>query len=669
MYRARHFLLIILFLFLIGCSPKYSDLVVAKIGENPLKLGEYEKFYIKNTGNYEIAKKSTLKEREDFLNLLVKFRLKLQDAYDKDLLNDPEIIEELKEYRASLASTYLLDKELVEPSLKKMYNRMKEEIRASHILIRVDVNSSPEDTLRAYNKALELIERLNKGEDFGDLAYEYSEDPSAKQNRGDIYYFTVGQLIPQFEDAVFEMKVGEITQKPIRTTFGYHIVKITNRGPSKGSIRVRHIMARFNSTQPDSADSASAYSRILAVQESLKHGADFATLAISKSEDGGSAVNGGDLGFFQRRRWIQPFDEAAFELKPGEISGIVRTPYGFHIIRCDSVKPIATYEQIKSELQRNFQSQRYNDAYSEYIAGLKANLGYFVDENVIESFINYLDSTYTTSDSAWDETVPEDFRETIALKIGTRNVNIAYIINTLSTRTDFRDVFLKRSELMKKIDRIGELVLLEEASRDLEKKYPEFENLMKEYQDGIVLYKAEQVEVWDKLNVNDKSVREYFEANREKFTFPDRVDLSEIYVQSDTLANQIYEMIVGGADFDSLAAIYNDDPELKSKRGSHGLVAVEEDNEVTKLAWEEMEPGDVTIPYKTEDGGYSIVRLNTKEAARLKTFEEAGIEVSNAFQEYEQKRLENEWLERIKQRYSVQTFPEVLEKAFLQSPK
>lgn len=666
MYKSHLIILGILFLFLIGCSPKYSELVVAKIGDNQLKLGEYEKFYIKNTGSYDIAKNSSRKEREDFLELLVKYRLKLQDAYDKNLLSDPEIIEELKDYRASLASTYLLDKDLVEPSLKKIYNRMKEEIRASHILIRVDQNASPEDTLKAYTKAMELIERINKGEDFGNLAYEYSEDPSAKQNRGDIYYFTTGQLIPQFEDAVYEMKVGEVTQKPIRTSFGYHVVKVTDRGPAKGSVRVRHIMVRFNSSQPDSADSAAAYGRIMAIQESLKLGADFAQLAKKHSEDGGSATNGGDLGFFQRRRWIQSFDEAAFKLKPGEISPIVRTPYGFHIIKCDSIKPVPSYEELKPEIQRTFQSQRYNDAYNAYIENLKKKIGYTFYENVFENFVSLLDSTDTTTDSSWDSSVTEDVRNGIILQVGTRNVDVDYVIKTLSTRPDFRDIYLKKSELLKRVSKIGEIVLLEEASKDLEKQYPEFLNLMKEYQDGVVLYKAEQMEVWDKLSINDSSMREFFNNNREKFMHPDRVNYSEIYVLSDTLAEKIYNELINGANFEELAEKYNEEPELKQNKGAHGFVSVDE-SELAEIAWE-MEIDQISKPIYTQEGGYSIIKVNAKEESREKSFEEAGIELSNAFQEYEQKRLESEWLERIKQKYPVQKFPDVLEKAFLEPP-
>lgn len=667
MFQTRLFLFLFSLFLIIGCSPKTSELIVAKYGDNVVKLGEYEKFYSRNIGGLDAAKKSTQKEREDFLNLLIKYKLKLQDATDKNLLADPEIIQELNEYRTSLASTFMLEKELVEPALKKLYKRTTEEIRASHILFRVDANSSPEDTLAAYTKAMELIGRLKKGEDFGKLAFEFSEDPSAKENYGDIYYFSSGQLVPQFEDAVYEMKIGEISQKPVRTAFGYHIIKVTDRQPAKGSIRVRHIMARFNSQQPDSADSASAYSRIVEVLDSLKAGSDFHSLAVSKSEDGGSSMNGGDLGFFQRRRWVQPFDEAAFKLKVGEISNIVRTPYGFHILKCEEQKPYQTFAEAKPEIQRTFQSQRYNDAYNEYIANLKKTFPISIDQDVANLFVSELDSTNTSGDSAWDATVSDDIRKMVLIKVGTQSVTVDSVINILTDRQDFRDTPLKKQDLMKRYERISELVLLAENSKNLETRFPEFNSLMQEYKDGVVLYKAEQLEVWNKLNISDSSLHEFFNNNRERFKFPNRVDYSEIFVMSDSVAAEIMDKLQAGEPFEKLTEQYNEEPHLIANKGSHGLKSIEED-ELAEMCWDQ-EVGWISQPIITDEGGYSIIKVNSKEPAQLKTFEEAGVEVSNAFQEYEQKRLESEWLEKIKTRYPLQLFPEQLKHAFTESEK
>jgi peptidyl-prolyl cis-trans isomerase SurA len=648
---------------LLGCSPKSGDLIVAKIGETPVRLGEYEKFYNRNANGIEAAKKSTLPEREEFLNLLLKYKLKLQDAYDKNIESDPEIKQELAEYRSSLASTFLLEKELIEPNLKKLYDRSKEEIRASHILIRCEANASPEDSLKAYNKAKSIIDSLKNGISFEKLAVEFSEDPSVQQNKGDIYYFTSGQLVNQFEDAAYEMKIGEVYRVPVRTSFGYHIIKVTDRKKTLGSIRVRHIMTRFSMpNKPDSADSVSTYSRILAIRDSLKKGISFDSLAIKHSEDGGSAQSGGDLGYFSRRRWIQQFDEAAFKLKTGEVSGIVQTPYGFHILKCEDIKPVPSFDEMRTDIQKKFQSQRYDYAYSEFISELKRKLHYTFNESIFDNFILNLDSTKTTNDSAWAESIPLEVLSSTVIKAGERDIKIDSVIELLSKRQDFKGTNLRKSDLRNRLDRIGELVLIEEKSKNLEQKYPEFKSLMQEYEDGVILYKAEQMEIWNKLSITDSTLRGYFETNRDKFVFLNRVGFNEIFVKSDSLAQEISQQLDAGANFDTLAVHYNEESGSELKNGAHGLINVQ-DSELAQKAWE-MEIGKISQPIKTEENGYSIIKVNAKDHARQKSFEEAGVEVSNAFQEYEQKRLEQEWLNRIKTKYPVSTFPEVLQKAF-----
>ncbi|HZY09580.1 MAG TPA: peptidylprolyl isomerase, partial [Bacteroidota bacterium] len=187
---------LVLFLFLlIGCSPRVSDMLVLEVGTTKVMLNEYETFFAKNSGGWDVVQQSSIEERERFLDLLTNYKLKLQDAHDRNLLNDSDIVHELREYRSSLASTFMLEKELTEPGIQQLYERKKEEIRAQHILLSVKPDAPPEDTLTAYQKAMEIIHRVKSGEKFDTLVTKYSEDPGAKTNNGDIYYFTAGQMV------------------------------------------------------------------------------------------------------------------------------------------------------------------------------------------------------------------------------------------------------------------------------------------------------------------------------------------------------------------------------------------------------------------------------------------------------------------------------------------
>ena len=643
-----------------GCSPSVGDLVVLEVGPSRVNLADYQAFYLKNNSNLEVAKKSTQEEREHFLDLLTDYKLKLQDAYDRNLLNDPEIQKELQEYRSSLASSFLLEKELTEPGIKQMYERRQQNLRAQHILISVRQDASPEDTLKAYQKAMEVI-NLAKTVPFDSLVAKYSEDPSAKQNHGDLYYFTSGVMVKAFEDAAYLMKAGEISKIPTRSSFGYHIIKILNIEPAH-AIKVRHIMMRFQSTTPDSTDSANSYARILAAQDSLKKGWDFAQLAIKVSEDPGSAPQGGELPWFERRRFIEPFEDAAFSLTIGQVSGIVRTPFGFHIIKLDSVKGVPSYSEIYDQLKANYQKNRYAEDYAEYIAGLKKRFGYKFNEDTFSAVIAQLDSTKTTDDSAWNMSISQDVRNMTIVTIDTRRIPADSILMILATKPDYRDLALRKAELRPKFDKIGDGFLIDYTAIGLENRNKEFATLMREYTDGVVLYKAEQLEVWNKTSVTDSALREFYEQNRDKFVFPEQVKVNEIVFDSDTTAMMIYDSLVHGADFAGLASRWNSDAKLRDDKGARGLVSADADSATRRAT--QLAVGQYSEPIEIDRGEYVIVQLLGKEAPHKKTFEEAGAEVSNLYQEYESKRLEESWIEKIKQRYPVRQYKENLKVAF-----
>jgi len=649
-------------LVLVGCSPRENDVIVLEVGPTKVPLGEYERFFTRNTGGVEAGKSSTAEDREHFLDLLTNYKLKLLDAYDRNLQNDPEILQELRDYRSSLAATFLIDKEVTEPGIKVMFDRKHEDIRAQHILLSLKNSASPNDTLAAWTKAQDIIRQVRAGENFDSLALKYSNDPTVKSNRGDLYYFTGGQMAVAFENAVYSMKKGEIGSFPVRSSLGYHIIKILDRIPSRGSMKVSHIMARFKVSETDSTDNASALQGIHAVQDSLKRGWDFAKLAMKFSEDPGSAPAGGDLGWFERRRWVQPFDEACFKLNSGQTSEIVKTPYGYHVIHCDSVMPVSSLSELHEELKKHYQQNRYTEEYAAFIAGLKREYHYSFSDETFSSFASHLDSMKSVGDSAWSDAVPQDIRKQTLVRINGTSYPLDSIISIFNRRSDYRNTLLRRTDLRPRIDRVAENLLLDEKSAGLEKRDPEFASLMNEYESGIVLFKAEQLEVWNKVAVTDSILKTYFDQNRSSFMFPKRVGFSEIHVSSDTLALLIYDSLTHNADFGALAALYNEDPDARTKKGARGLKPINSDELTTLAAGLKM--GEISEPVELQTGGYSIIKVTQREQPRQKTFQEAGAEVSNQCQEFLSKQIEQQWIDRIKQRYPVKQYRERLRAAF-----
>jgi len=669
--RVVHGMILISFivtLFICGCATKSTDIVVLEVGNAKISLGEYEKFFSQNSGGWEGGAKSTTDEREHFLDLLTNYKLKLQYAADHNLMNDSDIVNEINDYRSSLASTFLIEREITDPAINEIYDHKKEELRAKHILLKLTPNALPEETLRVYTKAMDIIRRAKAGENFDSLAIQNSDDPSVKTNAGDLYWFSGGMMVPPFENAAYALKKGEISPVPARSNFGYHIMKITDRQPSRGSIKVSHIMTRFKKSAEDSADTLDALQRIKGIQDSLAKGLGFHALAIKLSEDGGSAPKGGDLSWFERRRFVQPFDEAAFKLKAGETSGIVRTPFGYHLIRCDSTKPLASLSdpQLKSDLKKMYQQTRYSDDYNRYIEKLKNDYKYSLNETTFDEFIAALDSTKTTNDSAWTENVTTALLNKPLMMINGKPKLLAHVVEVIKTKPEYANLQLRKTDLQKHLDKLVNTYLLDEKSIGLEQRYPMFASLMNDYRDGIVLYKAEQNEIWNNVSVSDTVLKEYYNNNHTQFAFTDRVNIIVLPFETDTLAALVYDSLTHGGNFDEIASRYREMPPPKAKDGSRGLQADTTD-ELTRHA-ATMNVGDISEPLTLSDGSFAIVKLIAKNAAREKTFEEAGAEISNAYQDFRSKQLMNAWLNSIKQQHPVVQHKDVLPRAFTSSP-
>jgi len=764
-----------------GCSPKEHDTVVATVGTTPITLSDYEALYLKTLGSREAGAATSMDDRKKFLDLLVKYRLKLAGAYKDGLDKKPELISEIETYKGNLASPFLMEREVVAPGIKKLYARRNEEIRASHILLTLSSGASPSDSALAYSKAYDIIAQLKAGKDFGALAVEHSQDPSAKQNMGDLYYFTAGQLVTPFEDAAYAMQPGTISSAPVRTQFGLHVIKVTDRKASRGEVHASHIMTRFTGQAPTPDDTAKAYAKIAVLRDSLKAGVDFADLARRHSEDPGSASKGGDLGYFSRRRWVQPFDEMAMSLSPGQVSGIVRTVYGYHIIKCLDVRPRKTFDDAKAELQQTYQQLRFKDDEAAYLAALKKDVRYSKNDSAFARLMSSIDTTKSTRDSAWSAGITPAVGRLPLYSIREHVVSVDSALRLIAAQPEVLGTSLLRKNMIETTDKIGEQLVFSVKADDLAKDVPEFAALLKEYREGILLYQAEQDNVWNKVAIGDSVLKEYFAANRDKFTWPDRVSITEVKATNDSLARAIHTKLKSGltieqvvtADSLRMAAPINErvtyakgsaslgkpavktlaavaaamkadralrlaltarpdtssakersmklaakrlngvksylagkmkiDPALittsvlplprpsaadtsaeavsRSNRvelflaGKQALVygkpltallPVSADDRTRKA--DSLTAGDVTAPFPS-GGMYSIIRLNGREMARQKAFDEAGGELSSAYQDAESKRLEEQWLARVRKDFPVVENSSALKDAFAPEKK
>jgi peptidyl-prolyl cis-trans isomerase SurA len=669
-----------------GCAAPY----VADVAGDKLTVGEFEQVYAKNNGGWDAAQKTSMADRQKFLDLYVKFLLKVKEAKAMGYDKDPELLAELSDYRKNLAVSYMLDKQITGPAIEKLYQRKLNEVRASHIMIRLSPTASPKDTLAAYEMCMKIIDSLKMGIPFDTLALHNSQDPSVKNNKGDLYYFSAGMMVPEFEDAVYSLKVGEYTTTPVRTQFGYHIIKVTDIHPNQKAIHVAHIMKRL-APNATAEDSAAAMKKLTEIRDSVMNGGSFSDYAIKNSDDTYSAPRGGDLGFIDRGRTVREFDQEIFSMKDGEISPIIKTQFGLHLIKRFEAQGIKPLKEIEEDLKKEYQRYRFQHDYDKMVDNIKTMYHFSENDSVVKAFAASVDSSATTSDSSWDSTITPDVRSMVMFTFDAKKITVDSVITMAKANQDLKNLSFKLPTTVPTIvDKVGTGAVVEYYALQMESTSPEFSQTMKEYEDGILLFKAEQENVWNKVSPTDSTLQLYYDANHAKYTWPNRVSYQEIYVTSDSAAKIVqkalrgytvdslvakktkrkskkiqYETLkiaVAPISFDSAVTLYG------KRKANHGISGLEPitTNGLTKIAWESADKD--TTAYYPYESGFSFIKVIEKDSAREKTFEEAKSELSGAFQESETNRVENTWYETLRKKYPVTINEEGLKETFVVKP-
>ena len=641
-------------LFLLSsCATQHSEIVLAKFDNDKVTMGDFEKAYAKNVGSLEQAKKDSIDKLKNFLDLYVNFKMKLRDAFVRDYEDDSSLSAELKDYKGKVGVSYLLEKYLVDPAVKKLYERRKWEYRVSHIMFRVPAGKAME-TKELANAVLDSIKN---GASFEEMVKKHTDDPYSKANGGDVYYLTGGQLPVEFENAVYQTEPGHVYPEVVQTRFGFHIIKVTAKQPRVPEIRLSLIIAAFKNAT-GKVDTAATKAKIDSVYEKIKAGEDFAELAKRYSDDPGSKEKGGDIGFIQRRTLAKPLDEAAFDLKVGQVSDIIQTSYGFFIMKVTDKKSYPTFEEDKDNLKKIFQKQSYNIVHDNFVDSLRNKYNYQVNDSTKNYFLSKSDSVKL------DENHPalDKLKDLPLFSYAGKSVTVGEFLGKVADKKEYYGKIINKEMLDGAIKAVSEDYVLEEAAFGLEKTDPEFASLMNDYKNGIYIFKLQEDEVWDKIKTDSASLYQYYLDTKDNYNWPLRVSFAEIYSTKDSLINYYYSLIQAGADFDSLAIAKTERPGMKEKAGKYSLDSVG-NNPLYEEASKLDKPGDYSKPFKNGPG-YSILKLTEKDLPGPKTFEEARADVSGKYQESESKRLDQQYIERLKKRYGPVIYYSELDKAF-----
>lgn len=626
-----------------------QDPVLMEVNGKKITKSEFLQVYLKNNNDPKYDKETL----DDYIQLYKKFQLKVAEAEALGYDTIPKLRRELEGYQKQLAQPYLTDNEMNKALVNQAYERMKKEVRASHILIKADPAASPEDTLKAYKRAMAIRERLLKGEDFSTLAQskDGSEDPSAKVNGGDLGYFTAFQMVYPFEEAAYNLKAGEISM-PVRTRFGYHILKVTDVRDARGTMKAAHLMIAANKETDDPETIEKARAKANEIYEKLAAGENFESLVRAYSDDPSSSSNGGILPVFgtgATTRMIPEFEEAAFALKKdGDYSKPVQSNFGFHIIKRLELTPLKPFEELKKEIEsRVNRDDRANLTQNSYIEKLKKeykfeNKG---SQEELKWLANNLDSSIYKGEfgASNGSNIPmfilngKEYKLTDYIKYLNENPR-------LTRGTPLNEIAGKQYADWVK----HEVVELEKSQ--LTRKYPEYKALMSEYHDGILLYEIMSDKVWNKAMKDTTGLKAFYEANKSNYVWDKRYDVVAYESVSPEVAKKVYKLAKKNLSSDSISKIINADSELNVRVRSGKF----ELSKTPYLQEQKLKKG-TNKPYAFDGKNYVVV-LNEVIEAKNKELNEAKGLITSDYQSY----LEREWLKELEGKHTIKINEEVL---------
>jgi len=620
-----------------------DDPVLFEVDGVPVHVSEFNYIYSKTNGkNADFSRKSL----DEYLDLYVKFKLKVRKAKEMRLDTIKQLQDELAGYRKQLADSYLLDKTVKRDLAKELYDRMQKDVDISHIFVSYGPNPLPKDTLAAYDKAMAIKKRLEGGEDFEALAKEASDDKTAARNGGRIGFITA--MFPNgmynLETAAYEGKLKQFLG-PVRTSGGYHIVRVNDRRPAYGEVEIAHLLIRNNEANP-----AEAKARIDSLYQALEKGASFDKLASAFSEDGQTKSKQGYIGFIGIKRFAAGFEEAMFSIKKdGGYSKPIQSNIGWHIIKRITRPGIQPFEMERSRLEGMVgKDSRLELAKKKMLAQIKKESKYRENTAVFNKYAEALNDTFLTF--RWRPTVANS-----------KDVLFTLGKSFKPTVGEFNEYLMRSSRDRMRMARVGDVKavartlfdsfvdeqILKYEESQLDVKNPAFKALMREYEEGILLFEATKMLVWDKASQDTLGLEEYFAKIDGKYKWKERANtiIYRISKQYESQVDTIYDY-----------AKTHTAQEVKAKFNSDGKVIVNAEEkalekgrhpELNRIEWVPNSMSKIT----TNDKNNTITfhRLLELIPPSSKTLKEARGYVIADYQDH----LEREWIKELREAYKV----------------
>ncbi|AND63303.1 peptidylprolyl isomerase [Flavobacterium covae] len=630
-----------------GFSQNLNKDILFTIDDKPYYTDEFLRVYNKNI---DLVKDESQKDLNAYLDLYVAYKLKINKANKLELQNGTQYKNELRSYRNQLAKNYTSDTKVTKALIDEAYTRIQKEVKASHILILCDENATPEDTLKAYKQIQEVRNKALKGESFESLAIQYSQDPSAKENKGNLGYFSAFRMVYPFESAAYKTKIEEISM-PVRTRFGYHLLKVQDIRENRGEVTVAHIMILRPQNNTD-ADIIKSKNSIYDIYSKLKQGENFATLANQYSEDKSSAPKGGTLPRFSSGQLSSDiFEDKAFELKKiGDYSEPFESQFGWHIVKLIEKHPIKKLQEMERELDAKIRKDdRSKIIVSALTSKLRQKYSVKRNEKMFLEIKNIITDSYYNPEWQMPENKKQLFDKEL-VKIADKSIEGTLFINELNSQQKIKT---KIKPIEKLIDQAYSNFIDNQLNiyynENLEKEFPEFANIVEEYRDGLLLFDLMEKEIWNKAKQDTIGLKKYFQENKLKYQWKNRAEVITVSSTNEEFVKKAQKLLKENATIDV----------LKEKLNTKEIInvipkkeIVEEGNNPNIILKE-----GVTKIYKEKEYFY-VTKVLKILPARQKELEETKGKVISDYQQF----LEDNWVSELKKEFKVNINNNVFEK-------
>ncbi len=631
-----------------GCSlfdsgtKSTSDTVVGTVNDKPVTYGELRSSFFISPAQDDEDPETTNQELREFLSLYLDYRAKIEAAREAGYFEMDEIQQELKNYQMQSVYPFWLENKIRDELLDELVDRSKKEIRVTHMLITLQENATPSDTLDAYNRLTEARDLYLSGEEsFEDISERVSSRQMGRTVGGDLGYISGGWAVKPFEDVAYNTPVDSVSM-PFRTSFGMHILKVEDRRETVPQRKFSHI---FFQTRGQNVSPDRSREKAQEAFTAISDGMSWADAVVEYTMDTDSKNREGEIGWIDESRFEPRFIRKINEVtEPGEISEPFESEYGIHIVRLDSIRTYRDEQHLREELYERLRNlPRYRENKASVHKSVRQNANERVHSETYDSFDNFVQAHSSTDfgDIPW----PEELLYEPFYTIDGVTYPLQHFVEFVEEKVEGRrNKQYRHTYLNDYKNAMAEKIVVDVTKR----VFPEFDQLSQTYHEGLAVFKITEDSVWTRSMQDTTALRNIFDENRDDFRFGTRYRFYRLSADSEERLHDARTIVNHGLPIDSIRAAVD------------GLILrTDTINSLDSFPFDHLqglEPGEFTDVFEYRNRDTILYLAEIMEPRRME-FEEAFMQVVSVYQPI----LEEEWVQSLRDQYRVTPRPERLE--------